>query len=310
MEYTHVKHTFSPVYNEESRILILGSFPSVKSRENQFYYGHPQNRFWKVIAGIFKEPLPQTIDEKEDLLLRHRIAVWDVIDSCDIVGSSDSSIRNVVPNDMNLILSNAKIQGIFANGGKAHQLFVKYCHKEGMPPLGKLPSTSPANAAWNLERLTAEWKTAFETYLEITEQEKTFEEMTTVDFLLEAVGIVAALVYLGLQIYYGIVYGVSFTGIILNAAILILVYVGLTLLARYPERVNNLPKEICSGKIRKYTIHMVRAVKLIFVLSLLFTSICDAAGVQINKGYSLVTVALIVIVTVVYEGKIIKLLRK
>ena len=126
---------------------------------------------------------------------------------------------------------------------------------------------------------------------------------------LKAVGIVAALVYLGLQIYYGIVYGVAFTGIILNAAILILVYVGLTLLARYPERVNNLPKEICSGKIRKYTIHMVRAVKLIFVLSLLFTSICDAAGVQINKGYSLVTVALIVIVTVVYEGKIIKLLR-
>ena len=102
--------------------------------------------------------------------------MWDVIDSCDIVGSSDSSIRNVVPNDMNLILSNAKIQGIFANGGKAHQLFVKYCHKEGMPPLGKLPSTSPANAAWNLERLTAEWKTAFETYLEITEQEKTFEK--------------------------------------------------------------------------------------------------------------------------------------
>ena len=165
MEYTHVKHTFSPVYNEESRILILGSFPSVKSRENQFYYGHPQNRFWKVIAGIFKEPLPQTIDEKKDLLLRHRIAVWDVIDSCDIVGSSD-----------NLILSNAKIQGIFANGGKAHQLFVKYCNKEGMPPLGKLPSTSPANAAWNLERLTAEWKTAFGMYLEITEQEKTFEK--------------------------------------------------------------------------------------------------------------------------------------
>ena len=159
MEYTHVKHTFLPVYNEESRILILGSFPSVKSRENQFYYGHPQNRFWKVIAGIFKK----------DLLLRHRIAVWDVIESCDIVGSSDSSIRNVVPNDMNLILSNAKIQGIFANGGKAHQLFVKYCNKEGMPPLGKLPSTSPANAAWNLERLTAEWKTAFGMYLEITE---------------------------------------------------------------------------------------------------------------------------------------------
>ena len=129
--------------------------------------------------------------------------------------------------------------------------------------------------------------------------------MTNMDFLLEAVGIVAAMIYLGLQIYYGIVYGVAFTGIILNAAILILVYVGLTLLARYPERVNNLPKEIC-----KYTIHMVRSFKLIFVLSLLFTSICDVAGVQINKGYSLVTVALIAVVTVVYEGKIIKLLRK
>ena len=104
MEYTHVKHTFLPVYNEESRILILGSFPSVKSRENQFYYGHPQNRFWKVIAEIFNEPVPQTIDEKKDLLLRHRIAVWDVINSCDIVGSSDSSIKNVVPNDMNGLL--------------------------------------------------------------------------------------------------------------------------------------------------------------------------------------------------------------
>ena len=169
MEMESLRHPFPAIYAPDSRILILGSFPSVKSREQMFFYGHPQNRFWKVIAGIFKEPLPQTIDEKKDLLLRHRIAVWDVIDSCDIVGSSDSSIRNVVPNDMNLILSNAKIQGIFANGGKAHQLFVKYCHKEGMPPLGKLPSTSPANAAWNLERLTAEWKTAFGMYLEITE---------------------------------------------------------------------------------------------------------------------------------------------
>ena len=160
---------FPPIAGKEARLLILGTMPSVKSQEKRQYYGHPQNRFWKVIAGIFKEPLPQTIDEKKDLLLRHRIAVWDVIDSCDIVGSSDSSIRNVVPNDMNLILSNAKIQGIFANGGKAHQLFVKYCNKEGMPPLGKLTSTSPANAAWNLERLTAEWKTAFGMYLEITE---------------------------------------------------------------------------------------------------------------------------------------------
>lgn len=168
MEYTHVKHMFLPVYNEESRILILGSFPSVKSRENQFYYGHPQNRFWKVLAGIFKETVPQTIEEKKTLLLTHHIAVWDVIDSCDIVGSSDSSIKNVVPNDMGVILSKAEIHGIFANGGKAHQLFVKYCWKEGMPPLGKLPSTSPANAAWSLDRLTAEWKTALEMYLSET----------------------------------------------------------------------------------------------------------------------------------------------
>ncbi len=135
------------------------------------------------------------------------------------------------------------------------------------------------------------------------------EEMTTVDFLLEAVGIVVALVYLGLQIYYGIIYGIGFIEILLNAVILILVYIGLTLLARYPERVNNLPKEICSGKIRSHTIHMVRLIKLIFVLSLLFTSICDVAGVQINKGYSFVTVTLIAVVTAVYEGKIIKLLR-
>ena len=136
------------------------------------------------------------------------------------------------------------------------------------------------------------------------------DEMTTTDLLLEAVGIVAAFVYLGLQIYYGIIYGAELISILMNGVMLILVYVGLTLLCFYPEKVNGLTKEACTGKVRIYTIHMVRAVKLIFVISLLFTSICDVMGVQLNGGYSLVAVALIVAVTVFYEVKIIRILRK
>ena len=134
MEYTHVTHTFGPVYDDASRILILGSFPSVKSREQQFYYGHPQNRFWKVLAAVFEDTLPETIPQKKAFLLEHHIALWDVIASCDIAGSSDSSIRNVTANDMEVILKTADI-----------------------PEVKKLPSTSPANAAWNLERLTQCW---------------------------------------------------------------------------------------------------------------------------------------------------------
>ena len=136
------------------------------------------------------------------------------------------------------------------------------------------------------------------------------DEMTTTDLLLEAVGIVAAFVYLGLQIYYGIIYGAELISILMNGVMLILVYVGLTLLCFYPEKVNGLTKEACTGKVRIYTIHMVRAVKLIFVISLLFTSICDVMGVQLNGGYSLVAVVLIVAVTVFYEVKIIRRLRK
>lgn len=158
MEYTHVTHTFGPVFDEHSRILILGSFPSVKSRANNFYYGHPQNRFWKVLAGVLEQEIPQTIEEKRAFLLKNKIAVWDVIESCDIVGSSDSSIKNVVGNDMDAILAHAPIKKICANGDKAYQLFLKYCKKDGQPEFVKLPSTSPANAAWNLERLTAAWK--------------------------------------------------------------------------------------------------------------------------------------------------------
>ncbi len=158
MEYTHVFHTFEPVFDHNSDILILGSFPSVKSRENQFYYGHPQNRFWKVTADIFNEPIPGTIEEKKQFLLRNHIAVWDVIASCDIIGSSDSSIRNVTANDMNVILKTADIRKICANGDKAYRLFLKYCRKEGWPEVVKLPSTSPANAACSAKRLVEVWK--------------------------------------------------------------------------------------------------------------------------------------------------------
>lgn len=161
MEYEHVTHTFGPVYDNHSEILILGSMPSVKSREQQFYYGHPQNRFWKVLSAVFQETEPKTIEEKKDFLLAKHVALWDVIASCDIIGSSDSSIRNVRENDMNVILSAADIKTIFLNGGKAYELFIKYCGKYVLnsgPVLVKLPSTSPANAAWPLDRLTEAWK--------------------------------------------------------------------------------------------------------------------------------------------------------
>lgn len=162
MEYIHVVHEFEPVYDEHSRILILGSFPSVKSREQQFYYGHPQNRFWKVTAGVCKEDVPVTIEEKKAFLYRNHIALWDVIESCDIIGSSDSSIKNVIPNDMEVILHKADIRAIYANGDKAYRLFLKYCKKEGQPNVYKLPSTSPANAAWSVERLMKAWAEALE----------------------------------------------------------------------------------------------------------------------------------------------------
>lgn len=157
-EYQKVRHEFEPVYDENSRILILGSFPSVKSREQQFYYGHPQNRFWKVIAGLTGYPVPKTIEEKKKMLLVNGIAIWDVIAECEIIGSSDSSIRNVVPTDLNRILKHADIRRIYTNGATAHRLFEKFQQKAcGRTAIG-LPSTSPANAAFSLERLMEAWK--------------------------------------------------------------------------------------------------------------------------------------------------------
>lgn len=156
-KYQHITHEFEPIFDERSRVLILGTLPSVKSREGQFYYHHPQNRFWKVLAKICKTEPPATIAEKKAMLLDHGIAIWDVVQSCDIIGSSDSSIKNVTPADLSVILRQAPVKTIFLNGGKAWELYQKYCAGMTDLPSVKLPSTSPANAAWSLEKLTAVW---------------------------------------------------------------------------------------------------------------------------------------------------------
>lgn len=154
IDYRHVEHTFGPVYDSESRILILGSFPSVKSREISFYYGHPQNRFWKLLSLLFNEE----IKDKKTFLLKHHIALFDVIESCDIIGSSDTSIRNVKPNDLSLIINNSKIETVYLNGSKAYELYKKYCADKYDIDAIKLPSTSPANAAYSIEKLYNEWR--------------------------------------------------------------------------------------------------------------------------------------------------------
>ena len=157
-EYSHISHTFLPVYDENSELLILGSFPSVKSREQGFYYGHPQNRFWKVLAAVCACEVPQTIEEKKAMLLCHHIAIWDVIDSCDIIGSSDSSIKNVVSADIAGLLLKTNITRIFANGKTAGNLYKKFCEESAGIQAVVLPSTSPANAAFSLEKLVECWR--------------------------------------------------------------------------------------------------------------------------------------------------------
>ncbi len=152
-----VIHPIPPLYDKDSKILILGSFPSVKSREGQFFYHHPQNRFWKVISAIYEFPLPQTVEEKRNMLLTCRIAVWDVIQSCEVTGSADSSIKNVVANDLTILLKVADIRQIAVNGSTAYQYYMKYIFpKTGIIPI-KLPSTSPANASSNLDKLVEDW---------------------------------------------------------------------------------------------------------------------------------------------------------
>lgn len=151
-------HPIRPVFDKDSRILILGSFPSVKSREEGFFYGHPQNRFWRVTAQVFGEKTPMSVDEKKSFLLRNHISLWDVIGSCEIDGSSDASIRNVTVNDLTAILETADIKAIFLNGKKAEQLYKKYLLPVVKRDAVCLPSTSPANAAWSLEKLVEAWK--------------------------------------------------------------------------------------------------------------------------------------------------------
>ena len=151
-------HPIPPLYDKDSKILILGSFPSVKSREEAFFYGHKQNRFWKLLAGILSEKKPETVEEKKDFLHRNCIAVWDVIHSCDIIGSSDSSIKNVVPTDLKAIVKDSNVKRIFCNGKTSGTYFRKYQQKELGIEAEVLPSTSPANAAYSVERLVEIWK--------------------------------------------------------------------------------------------------------------------------------------------------------
>lgn len=166
MTSTHVTHEIEPVYDKNSRVLLLGTMPSPKSRETGFFYGHPQNRFWKVLALLFDEPAPETIEEKRDLCLRHRIALWDVLSSCDIEGASDASIKNAKPNDLAQILNTAPIQAVFTTGTKAGQLYKKLCEPVTSITCTVLPSTSPANSRVSLAELCTTYKQALSPYLD------------------------------------------------------------------------------------------------------------------------------------------------
>ncbi|MDR0968432.1 MAG: DNA-deoxyinosine glycosylase [Holosporaceae bacterium] len=162
-KYAGLEHPFEPVFDKRSRVLILGTFPSVKSRERGFYYGHPQNRFWKVIAKITDtNPVPETIAAKKQMLFDNGIALSDVLQSCDIEGSSDASIKNAVPMDLSEILNAANVDLICANGDKARRLFVRYFGGKVNLKAIKLPSTSPANAKYNLDALVSEWRKIFD----------------------------------------------------------------------------------------------------------------------------------------------------
>ena len=152
-----VFHPIEPLYDKNSKILILGSFPSQKSREQKFFYGHPQNRFWKVLSLVLSADEPKTTEEKRRFLLSNNIAVWDVIASCEIIGSSDSSIKNVVPNDLKIILDNSNVKRIYVNGKTAEKYYNKYLKDKIGIAVYCLPSTSPANAAWSVKSLAEAW---------------------------------------------------------------------------------------------------------------------------------------------------------
>lgn len=152
-----VNHTFNPIFDKQSKVLILGTMPSPKSRENGFYYGHPQNRFWRVLADVFKETCPVTNEEKMQFLKNHHLALWDVLKSCEIKGADDASIKNPIPNDFSEILNQSSIQAIFTTGKKASDLYMKYCYESTNIPCIPLPSTSPANRRIKDEQLKVEY---------------------------------------------------------------------------------------------------------------------------------------------------------
>ena len=158
MNTEYIIHPFPPLYDEQSTTLILGSFPSIKSREAMFFYGHTQNRFWRVLASLFEQNLPMTITEKKEMVLRHHLALWDSIHSCTVTGSSDNSIKDVVPNDISQIIRESKVNRIFCNGTLSHKMYMKYIFSSTGIEAIKLPSTSPANAAYSLEKLLAAWR--------------------------------------------------------------------------------------------------------------------------------------------------------
>lgn len=158
MTYQTVFHNFPPLYDKNSRVLLLGSMPSPKSREQGFFYGHPQNRFWRVLAAVLEEPVPQTISEKKELCRQRHIALWDVLASCEIIGASDAAIRNPVPNDLTEILECAQINAVLTTGSTANRLYRKLCQSQTGIQAGLLPSTSPANAAWSMERLCESYR--------------------------------------------------------------------------------------------------------------------------------------------------------
>ena len=166
MERTRQTHPFPPLYDERSRVLILGSFPSVASREAAFFYAHPQNRFWRVLAALFAAETPRTVEEKTALVLRSRLALWDTIASCEVAGSSDASIQNVRANDLREILDGADIRAIFCNGGTSQRWYNRLLRDALGREAACLPSTSPANAAWTLERLVEAWGAAILPHLE------------------------------------------------------------------------------------------------------------------------------------------------
>ena len=167
-QYLAIHHPFAPVFDSTSRVLVLGTFPSVQSRANAFYYGHPQNRFWPMLAALFGTVVPSSVEEKTALLLTHHVALWDVLASCDIAGSADGSIRNPVPNDLSELLGQAPIRAVFANGQTAAALYRRWSQPQTGLPMIALPSTSPANARCTLETLIAAWKPLWQSATEKT----------------------------------------------------------------------------------------------------------------------------------------------